>query len=48
MQRGPADDRMYVVEATGRVLDVEGVSTGSGAQVLQWDWRGGDNQRFRR
>ena len=29
------------------MIDVEGISTDNGAPVHQWDWWGGDNQKFR-
>ena len=29
-----------------KVLDVSGWSTDNGAPIHQWDWHGGDNQRF--
>ncbi|MFE9018083.1 RICIN domain-containing protein [Streptomyces sp. NPDC007808] len=32
---------------SGKVLDVSGVSPDNGAPVIQWDWWGGDNQRWR-
>ena len=32
---------------SGRSLDVTGASTASGAQVIQWDYHGGENQLFR-
>ena len=32
---------------SGQVLDVAGASTEDGARIIQWDWHGGDNQRFR-
>ncbi|MGK5530646.1 RICIN domain-containing protein [Streptomyces sp. URMC 129] len=31
---------------SGKVLDVSGLSTDNGAPVIQWDWWGGDNQRW--
>jgi hypothetical protein len=31
---------------SGKVLDVEGVSTTNGADIQQYDWLGGDNQRW--
>ncbi len=32
---------------SGKVLDVSGISRGNGAQIVQWDWVGGNNQRWR-
>jgi hypothetical protein len=32
---------------SGRALDVYGASTANGAQIIQWPWHGGDNQRWR-
>jgi hypothetical protein len=32
---------------SGKVLDVSGISTADGAPVIQWEWWGGDNQRWR-
>jgi hypothetical protein len=32
---------------SGKVLDVEGVSTANGAKIQQWDYLGGDNQKWR-
>jgi hypothetical protein len=32
---------------SGKVLDVSGISPDNGAPVIQWDWWGGDNQRWR-
>ena len=32
---------------SGKVLDVAGASTANGALVHQWEWWGGDNQRWR-
>jgi V8-like Glu-specific endopeptidase len=34
-------------EHSGKVLDVSGVSVADGARVVQWDFHGGGNQRFR-
>lgn len=28
------------------VLDVSGFSTDPGAPIIQWDWHGGNNQRW--
>jgi hypothetical protein len=33
-------------QASGKVLDVEGWSTGDGGNVHQWSWTGGTNQRW--
>ena len=33
---------------SGKALDVSGISTDSGAQIVQWDQWGGDNQGWRR
>jgi hypothetical protein len=30
---------------SGKVIDVTGGSTTSGAKLVQWDWHGGDNQQ---
>jgi len=32
--------------ATGSCLDVEGISTASGAKVQLWQWLNGDNQKW--
>jgi Ricin-type beta-trefoil lectin domain-like/Matrixin/Putative peptidoglycan binding domain len=42
----PAENRFTAVHS-GLVLDVAGVSTANGAQIQQWEWVGGNNQRFR-
>ncbi|OKJ15943.1 Vps62-related protein [Kitasatospora sp. CB01950] len=42
----PAFARL-VSKYSGKVLDVGGPSMENGAGVLQWEWKGGDNQRFR-
>jgi len=31
---------------SGKVLDVSKGSPDAGARIVQWDWHGGDNQRF--
>ena len=31
---------------SGKVLDVSGWSADNGAPIVQWDWHGGNNQRF--
>ncbi|MCA1848256.1 MAG: RICIN domain-containing protein, partial [Actinobacteria bacterium] len=31
---------------SGKVLDVSNGSTENGAPIIQWDWHGGNNQRF--
>lgn len=36
----------FVNANSGRSLDVSGASTASGASVIQWDWHGGNNQRW--
>jgi hypothetical protein len=36
-----------MVEHSGLCLDVEGISTANGARIIQWDYWGGDNQKFR-
>ena len=36
-----------IAQHSGRVLDVDGISTANGAQIQQWDWWGGDNQKYR-
>ncbi|MCX5388589.1 RICIN domain-containing protein [Streptomyces sp. NBC_00094] len=35
-----------VNQHSGKVLDVSGVSSADGADVIQWPWNGGDNQRW--
>jgi Ricin-type beta-trefoil lectin domain-like len=42
---GDGDHRIVAVHS-GKVLDVFGASTASGALLIQWPWHGGDNQRF--
>ena len=44
----PLGDGYFRVTAkhSGKVLDVRGVSTANGAQIQQWDYLGGDNQRW--
>jgi len=37
----------FVAEHSGKVLDVEGGSLDPKARIIQWDWHGGPNQRFR-
>jgi hypothetical protein len=37
----------FVAEHSGKVLDVADASLNNGAPIIQWDWHGGDNQRFR-
>ena len=32
---------------SGRCLDIEGISTANGADAIQWDYWGGQNQIFR-
>ena len=34
-------------KASGKVLDINGVSRDNGARLIQWSWTGGNNQRFR-
>jgi hypothetical protein len=36
-----------IKEHSGKVLDVDGVSTANGADIQQYDWLGGDNQRWK-
>jgi butyrate kinase len=36
-----------VAQHSGKVLDVANASMANGAPLVQWDWWGGDNQRFR-
>jgi hypothetical protein len=33
---------------SGKVLDVANASSDNGVQIIQWDWHGGSNQRWRR
>jgi hypothetical protein len=42
----PAENRFTAVHS-GKVLDVTGISTADGAALQQWEWVGGNNQRFR-
>ncbi len=44
----PIADGVYRIEAThsGKVADVNQSSTSDGATVHQWEWLGGDNQRW--
>jgi hypothetical protein len=37
----------FIAEHSGQVLDVEGGSHAPGARLIQYDWHGGPNQRFR-
>ncbi len=43
------EDGHYRVVAhhSGKGLEVAGASSDAGARIIQWDWHGGDNQRFR-
>lgn len=43
--RSPA--RPLFAKHSDRVVDVEGISPANGAAVHQWDWWGGDNQKWR-
>jgi hypothetical protein len=36
-----------VSKHSGLCLDVEGISSGNGAQLIQWDYWGGNNQKWR-
>ncbi len=36
-----------VNQCSGKVMDVEGVSTSDGANVFQWTWNGGENQQWK-
>src|SRR5262245_38626634 len=42
-------DLIYKIQVvhSGKVLDVSGESRQDGAPVIQWDWHGGPNQKFR-
>ncbi len=42
------EDGHYRVVAhhSGKGLEVAGASSDAGARIIQWDWHGGDNQRF--
>jgi hypothetical protein len=35
-----------VVRHSGKVLDIAQASMDDGAPLIQYDWKGGDNQRF--
>jgi len=37
----------FVAFHSGKVLDVDRSFTHNGAKIIQWDWHGGPNQRFR-
>ena len=39
--------RKLVAKHSGKVLDVNGLSTANGAEIIQWDWWGGQNQQWR-
>src|SRR5258706_5437061 len=45
----PPPRRSSSITATGsgKVLDVTGASAVNGALIHQWDWLGGDNQKWR-
>lgn len=43
----PNADYRIIAKHTGKVLDVYGGSKDDGANVYQWDWHGGDNQRWK-
>jgi hypothetical protein len=43
--RTPA--RALFAKHSDRVIDVKGISTANGAEIIQWDWWGGGNQRWR-
>jgi len=38
---------VFVCRASNKVLDVAGESKLNGASVIQWQWHGGANQRWR-
>lgn len=42
-----APARPLFARHSGRVIDVAGISTANGAAIIQWDWWGGGNQRWR-
>lgn len=41
-------DGVYMIRnvKSGKVLDIDAISSNDGAKVLQWDWVGGGNQKF--
>lgn len=45
---GLVNGKTYVIKSknSGKALDVEGRSTAAGANVLQWDYSGGNNQKW--
>lgn len=45
----PVDGEWFVIEvqSSGKVLDVEGVSSNNGARIHEWDRHDGHNQQFR-
>lgn len=43
--RAPA--RGLFAKHSGRVIDVDDISMANGAAIIQWDWWGGGNQRWR-
>ena len=42
-----AGEYRIVAVHSGKVLDVQGISTANGANIQQWDWVGGFNQLWR-
>jgi elongation factor Tu len=36
-----------VAKHSGKVLDVAGISSANGAKLHQWDYVGGDNQKWK-
>ena len=42
-----APARPLFAQHSGRVIDVDDISTANGAAIIQWDWWGGGNQRWR-
>ncbi|MDG4797083.1 RICIN domain-containing protein [Micromonospora sp. WMMD1082] len=43
---GVAEQYRVTARHSGRVLDVIGASTANGAEIKQWGWNGGGNQRW--
>ena len=36
-----------IAKHSGKCLDISGIDTDNGADVIQWDWWGGDNQKWK-
>jgi serine protease AprX len=43
---GQSSGQRILARHSGKALDVWAFSNQNGAQIVQWDWHGGDNQRF--